>query len=155
MREECAEKFGNNFYDLSGLKYDRYTMNKYISSIILFLLSLSANAQYNKEKITSILTNDVERSWNVTGLNTDRSEKIFTFNKNGNVITDLKSGVKKTDKWILKSNDNIRWFISIGGNSYELIISYDKAGNQYIKLTHQEVDNKTSGYFEIKLTPVK
>ncbi len=123
--------------------------------IAFILLTLNTNAQYNKDKIVSILTNDSEKSWNVTGVNVERNEKVFTFRKNGIATTELKNGTKKSGKWSLKTNDNIRWFISIDALSYELIISYDKAGNQYIKLTHQEVDNKTSGYFEIRLTPVK
>ena len=55
----------------------------------------------------------------------------------------------------MKSADEIRWFLSIGNQTYEFIISYDKKGNEYIKLTHQAVDNKTSGYYEIKLNPIK
>jgi hypothetical protein len=122
---------------------------------LLMFFAVSASAQYNKDKLTSILTDDSQKTWNVAGINTNETEKTFTFLRSGAVITELKSNVKKTDKWSLMSSDNIRWFIVIAGKKYELIISYDKAGNQYIKLTQQDTSNKSSEYSEIRLTPVK
>jgi hypothetical protein len=121
--------------------------------IILFTGIYSASAQYNREKITGILTGNSEKLWNINGINVDRPERSALFNINGNAVIELSSGKKNNEKWTLMSADNIRWFISIGNNKYELIISYDKKGNQYIKLTHQE--NKTSDYYEIKLTSAK
>ncbi len=126
--------------------------------LILFCLLLGVlmcTAQYNKEKIQKLLTGDNEKSWGVSGINIDRPEKKFIFNKNNSVKVESTKGIIKNEKWSLKSADEIRWFLSIGNQTYEFIISYDKKGNEYIKLTHQAVDNKTSGYYEIKLNPIK
>ncbi len=126
--------------------------------LILFCLLLGVlmcTAQYNKEKIQKLLTGDNEKSWAVSGINIDRPEKKFIFNKNNSVKVESTKGIIKNEKWSLKSVDQIRWFLSIGNQTYEFIISYDKKGNEYIKLTHQAVDNKTSGYYEIKLNPIK
>ena len=127
--------------------------------ILILLLFLSAvfacEAQYNKEKIQKLLTGDNEKSWMVNGINIDRPEKKFIFNKNNSVKVESTKGLIKNEKWSLKSADEIRWFLSIGNQRYELIISYDKKGKEYIKLTHQAGDNKTSGYYEIKLNPIK
>lgn len=113
------------------------------------------HAQYNKDKISSLLTGDNEKSWSVTGINTERPEKKLSFNKNYTVQIELNNGIIKNEKWSLKTSDEIRWFLSIDNQMYELIISYDKKGNEYIKLTHQAVEDKTSGYYEIKLNPIK
>ncbi len=129
---------------------------KRIIVLLPFLFSLlMCYAQYNKEKIQKILTGDNEKSWTVSGINIDRPEKKFIFNKNNSVKVESTKGILKNEKWSLKSADEIRWFLSIGNQTYEFIISYDKKGNEYIKLTHQAVDNKTSGYYEIKLNPIK
>lgn len=129
---------------------------KRIIVLLPFLFSLlMCYAQYNKEKIQKILTGDNEKSWTVSGINIDRPEKKFIFNKNNSVKVESTKGIIKNEKWSLKSADEIRWFLSIGNQTYEFIISYDKKGNEYIKLTHQAVDNKTSGYYEIKLNPIK
>ena len=129
---------------------------KRIMILLLFLFAVFAcDAQYNKEKIQKLLTGDNEKSWIVSGINIDRPEKKFSFNKNNSVKVELTKGIIKNEKWSLASADQIRWFLSIGNQKYEFIISYDKKGNEYIKLTHQAVDNKTSGYYEIKLNPIK
>ena len=130
-----------------------------MKQILILLLCMSAvfacEAQYNKEKIQKLLTGDNEKSWMVNGINIDRPEKKFIFNKNNSVKVESTKGLIKNEKWSLKSADEIRWFLSIGNQRYELIISYDKKGKEYIKLTHQAGDNKTSGYYEIKLNPIK
>jgi hypothetical protein len=121
---------------------------------IVLLITLVAKGQYTKEKITGILTGGSEKTWQATGINTEISEKTFSFSKtNEFVLTKDDENIKK-DKWSLTSPDNIRWFLNAGGKKYEMIISYDKKGNQYIKLTHRE-DGKSSEYYEIKLTPAK
>lgn len=129
---------------------------KAIMIIVGLLLTLNVcNAQYSKEKISITLTGAKEKSWLVTGINTERPEKKINFNIDQTVITEDISGKKKNEKWSLSTKDNIRWFITIGSLNYELIISYNKNGSQYIKLTHLAADNKTSGYYEIKLTEIK
>lgn len=129
---------------------------KRIMILLPFLLVVfMCGAQYNKVKIQKLLSGDNEKSWTVSGINIDRPEKKFIFNKNYSVKVESTNGIIKNEKWSLKSTDEIRWFLSIGNQTYEFIISYDKKGNEYIKLTHQAVDNKTSGYYEIKLNPIK
>lgn len=128
------------------------------TTLILLGLILSVsviNAQYSKEKISITLTGSSEKSWSVSGINTERPEKKLTFNINETVISEDNKGKKQTEKWTISTKDNIRWFLLIGKQNYELIISYDKSGAQYIKLTHQSSDNKSSGYYEIKLTEIK
>lgn len=129
---------------------------KYIL-IILILLATNENcsAQYNKEKISEILTGENEKPWLVTGINIDSPEKQLTFNKNNSVKIEMKSGKTSNEKWSLRTEDEIRWFLSIGANSYELIISYDKKGKEYVKLTRRSGSSKASGYYELKLTPLK
>jgi len=130
-------------------------MKRLIVLQIFLVTAVLCQAQYSKEKITSTLTGDNVRSWSATGINTELTEKKFSFNKNNSVVIEYSKGTTKNDKWTLTSPDKIRWFLSIGNTTYELIISYDKKGNEYIKLTHQAGDNKTSGYYEIKLNAIK
>ncbi len=122
--------------------------------IICFLItgSMSCFSQYNKEKLTAILTSGNEKSWIVAGINSDRPEKKMTFTKNNSVKTEA-GNETKTENWSLKSTDDIRWFIQIGEENYELIVSYDKKGNEYLKLTHQSA--KKSENYQMKLNPVK
>jgi hypothetical protein len=122
--------------------------------IALLFPALGARAQYTREKIRDILTDKSEKTWSVTGINTERPEKAFTFRTDNSVTVEDLKGIKKPDKWKLHSTDDIRWFIDIGNVSYELIISYDKKGEQYVKLTHR-ADNRSSGYYEIRLTEAK
>jgi hypothetical protein len=129
-------------------------MRRIIIPLLLFI-AIHAQGQYNSEKIKEILAGKSQKSWAVTGLNIVRPEKSFTFKTDNTGVTEDNYGSRKPMKWSLKSTDNIRYFITIGNANYELIISYDKKGEQYIKLTHSTVDNKTSGYYEIKLTPIK
>ena len=130
-------------------------MKRILLLLSFFIGILMCHAQYNKDKISSLLTGDNEKSWSVTGINTERPEKKLSFNKNYTVQIELNNGIIKNEKWSLKTSDEIRWFLSIDNQMYELIISYDKKGNEYIKLTHQAVEDKTSGYYEIKLNPIK
>ncbi len=119
------------------------------ASILLF--SLSSHSQYTKEKLSNLITGKSEKAWSVAGINIERSEKKMTFNINNsvNVVSDKGSN---EEKWSLKSSDNIRWFIYIGDKQYELIVSYDKKGNEYLKFTHQ---SKGSDNYQMKLTPIK
>lgn len=128
---------------------------KSIKLLLLLLLPLVGSAQYTKEKLTKILTGGSEKSWNVSSVNVAAKEKMFSFNKNLSVVLQDISGTKRNDKWQLSTEDNIRWFIMIGKAKYELIVSYDKKGEEYIKLTHQSGTAKAAGDYEIKLTAVK
>lgn len=128
---------------------------KSIRILILLLLPLFVSAQYTKEKLATILTGGTEKSWNATSVNVEVKEKMFSFSKNLSVVVQNASGTKRNDKWLLSTIDNIRWFIMIGKEKYEMIVSYDKKGEEYIKLTHQSALMKPSGNYEIKLTPVK
>ena len=130
-------------------------MKRIMILLPILLAVFMCDAQYNKVKIQKLLSGDNEKSWAVSGINIERPEKKFIFNKNYSVKVESTKGIIKNEKWSLKSADEIRWFLSIGNQTYEFIISYDKKGNEYIKLTHQAVDNKTSGYYEIKLNPIK
>lgn len=134
-------------------------MKQILKQILLVLTFFTGiimcEAQYNKEKISKLLTGEIEKSWSVSGINAERPEKILSFNVNKSVKMEMNNGSIKNEKWSLKSTDNIRWFLSMGKEEYELIISYDKKGNEYIKLTHQSVNAKSSGYYEIKLNQIK
>ncbi len=126
---------------------------KYLPVILFLLVSASSTqAQYTKEKISNILSGDTEKSWSVNGINVSRPEKVFTFNKNNTVVIEETSGKIRKENWSISSNDNIRWFLKAGSITYELIISYDKKGQQFVKLTHGESANSASGYYEMKLT---
>lgn len=119
--------------------------------ILIGVLSLSfCRAQYTKDKLTQILTNGSEKLWMVKG-----SANTYSFNKNMTAQIKSDKAAIKTDKWILSSTDNIRWFIAMSGQRYELIISYDKAGKQYVKLNSQSGDSKASGYAETILYPIE
>jgi len=128
---------------------------KSIKFLLLLLLPLVSSAQYTKEKLTTILTGGTEKTWNVTSVNMAAKEKMFSFNKNLSVVVQDASGTKRNDKWLLSTTDNIRWFIMIGKEKYEMIVSYDKKGEEYIKLTHQSGTAKAAGDYEIKLTAAK
>jgi hypothetical protein len=108
------------------------------------------NAQYTKEKLRDLLCGSGQKTWIATGINTDRPEKTMTFKTPGGVVIEDQGGKTKTGNWTLQSADNIRWFIDIAGTKYELIVSYNKKGEQYIKLTHHENND-----YEIKLTQTK
>lgn len=126
---------------------------KYLPVILFLLVSASSTqAQYTKEKISSILTGESEKSWSANGINESRPEKVFTFNNNNTVSIEETSGKTHKENWIVSSSDNIRWFLKVGLTTYELIISYDKKGQQFIKLTHGLSANSASGYYEMKLT---
>jgi hypothetical protein len=122
---------------------------------VLLLYTIAANAQYNSQKIKDILTGGSQKSWTVTGINIERPERVFIFKTDLSGIIENNKGGKQNIKWSLRTNDNIRYFITIGKDNYELIVSYDKKGEQYIKLTHGGDNVKSSGYYEIKLTPLK
>lgn len=126
--------------------------------IILLLLLITeityCNAQYSREKLTEILTGGNVKTWTVKSPNAAHPEKSYTFNKNFSVQMAKDKGAPQTEKWSLASTDNIRWFISIGKQRYEIIVSYDKSGKQYVKLTSEAVD-KTSVYNETILFPSK
>lgn len=123
---------------------------KQILIIMIVLLKVSfCNAQYSKDKLTDILTGSSVKSWSIKG-----SAGTYAFNKNRTVEIKNDKGVAKSEKWSLSSADNIRWFISTNGHKYELIVSYDKSGKQYIKLNSQSGDSRASGYSEIVLYPI-
>lgn len=126
---------------------------KYLIVALSLVFSASfAQAQYTKEKISNILSGDTEKSWLANGINVSRPEKVFTFNNKSTVSIEETSGKTHKENWVVSSSDNIRWFLKVGLTTYELIISYDKKGQQFIKLTHGESANSASGYFEMKLT---
>src|SRR6185295_9725448 len=126
--------------------------------IFIFLLLVTnisfCYAQYNKEKLTEILTGGSTKTWTVKAMNAAPPKKSYTFNKDFSVNIGMDNGTPQAKKWALSTADNIRWFISIGNQKYELIVSYDKAGKQYVKLTNQAGD-KASVYSETILYPVK
>ena len=119
--------------------------------VFLFLIANISfcHAQYSKDKLTQILTDGSVKSW------TDKKTGVvYTFNKNMTAEIKSDKSAGKPGKWDLSSADNIRWFISINDQKYELIVSYDKAGKQYIKLNSQGGDSKASGYSETVLYPL-
>ena len=128
-------------------------MKKILFAFIIYCIP--AKAQYDKEKITSILTSGSSASWTVQGVNTVAEEKAYTFSTNGTcMVQPAGSGAKAYNaKWMLNSPDNIRWFIDIGDRKHELIISFDKKGQRYIKLTRRP-DRTRSVYYETLLYPV-
>ncbi len=130
---------------------------KQLLFIFLLCSSFTSKAQYTIEKLTNILTDGKTKSWSVKGTNIDLAEKVYTFNINGAIQIQKENPKPNTilSKWVLSTKDNIRWFIQIGDQLNELIISYDKAGKQYIKLTRQATDKKTSVYYESILQPLK
>ena len=129
---------------------------KRINILLLLLITkiTFCNAQYNREKLTDILTGGNIKTWTVKSAGAMHTEKSYAFNKNLSVQVAKDKGAVQTDKWTLTSADNIRWFISIGTQKYEIIVSYDKSGKQYVKLTSQTGD-KTSVYNETLLYPSK
>ncbi len=125
-----------------------------ILPLLLIIKITFCHAQYNHEKLTEILTGGNIKTWIVKNTNAAHSEKSYAFNKNFSVQVTKDKGAIQTEKWTLTSADNIRWFISIGKQKYELIVSYDKSGKQYVKLTSEGGD-KTSIYNETLLYPSK
>lgn len=123
--------------------------------ILLLLMSgvYNCNAQYNREKLISILT-DNEKVWTVKK-GSALGAKTFTFSKNFSSEVVKQNGKNATVKWTLSTLDNIRWFITIDNQKFELIVSYDKTGQQYLKLNLQPRDIKTSVYEETILYPTK
>lgn len=119
---------------------------------IIILIALAkitvCNAQYNKEKLSDILSGTSEKTWSVKG-----TFNTFTFNKNMTAVLKKDKSAALTEKWSLSSTDNIRWFILLGTQKYELIVSYDKSGKQYLKLNTMAGDSKVSGYSETILYP--
>jgi hypothetical protein len=125
--------------------------------IILLHLLLSAVSagygQYDKNKLMNIITSKV---WSVKGVTTERPEKAFTFSKDMTVQTNRDDGkggtISNKENWSLSTSDNIRWFINIAGQAYELIVSYAKDGTQYLKLSHKAAVNDS---YEMNLFPLK
>jgi len=113
-------------------------MKKNLLIILLLAATGAVYGQYDKNKLMNIITSKV---WSVKGVTSERPEKAFTFSKDMSVQVDKDDGkggtVSKKDSWSLSSTDNIRWFINIGGQSYEVIVSYAKNGTQYLKLAHK------------------
>ena len=113
---------------------------------VLILLFVSffklSNAQYNKEKLTTLLTGGSTKAWSVKSSNAAEAAKSYTFNINNTVAIANGKAAVQSDKWSLSSDDNIRWFIVLGKEKSEIIVSYDKGGKQYVKLTGQ-AGNKT------------
>lgn len=87
------------------------------------------------------------------------SEKTFAFNINGALIIEKDDGSGKIstskESWSLTTKDNIRWFLMIGSQEHEIIVSYEKNGSQYVKLTHQASGKNTSVYYEAILHSLK
>src|SRR5262245_47466442 len=102
--------------------------------LTLFLLCLvfqsTAMAQYDKEKLTTLL---VAHAWTVKS-NVPRPEKKMVFSRDHQVAVDRDNGkgvVSTThEKWGLSTEDEIRWFLTMGTQTYELIVSYTKSGSQ-------------------------
>lgn len=124
--------------------------------LLALLVSVSTGyAQYDKNKLIGILTDGSSKAWTVKGVNVERPEKKITFNINMTAQVEKDNGkggvATQAEKWAITTKDNIRWFINIGNQPYELIVSYAKNGSQYIKLTH------TAGgdAFEMNLYPLK
>ena len=125
-------------------------MTRALILIALLFAGISANAQYDKAKLTGIL---VANPWTVKS-NTDRPEKKMTFSRDQSVQVERadKGGVQSQKaSWNLSSPDNIRWFLNMGGASYEIIVSYTKTGSQYLKLTKPAGKDKITGYEEMNL----
>ena len=132
---------------------------KHILALLFLCCAFNTQAQYNKEKLTNILTNGNTKNWSVKGTNLERPEKTYEFNKNGNLTIGKDDGQGKiisvADKWLLTTKDNIRWFLQTGKEVNELIISFEKNGTQYLKLTHRGTGKNTSVYYETQLHAIK
>jgi hypothetical protein len=120
-------------------------MKRIVMLVLLIGSFVVANAQYSKEKITEILTGGNSKSWTVKSQG--HPEKTFVFNKN---MSAQMNGANT--KWSISSQDNIRWFTTVGSDSYETIVSYDKAGKQFVKLTRKG-DGKPGSNYELILYP--
>src|SRR6185436_7745203 len=111
---------------------------KRILVLLPFVLSVFfCQAQYSKEKLTDILTGGSTKAWSVKSTNISPADKSYSFSKNSTVAVTKAEGAAQNETWALNSADNIRWFITIGSQKHELIVSYDKAGAQFVKLTSQ------------------
>jgi len=125
--------------------------------MILLVQTTFSFAQYDKNKLTGILTEGSSKKWSVKGVNVQPPEKSVAFNINMSVLVEKDNGkgavTSQPDKWSITSADNIRWFMTIGKERYELIVSYAKNGTQYIKLIHGEAGG--TGSFELNLYPTK
>jgi hypothetical protein len=138
----------NIYFQELLLQINLSTMKQIFVFLILIANISFCHAQYSKDKLTQILTDGNVKSWTAK-----KTGVLYAFNKNMTVEIKNDVGTGKTGKWALSSADNIRWFISINDQKYELIVSYDKAGKQYIKLNSQGGDSKASGYSETVLYP--
>jgi len=128
-------------------------MKKMLFLFLFICGSLMGYSQYNKDKLSTLLTGGKEKVWIVSGINAERPEKKMTFDKSNSVKIEFSNGPMKSMRWSLNSSDDIRWFILIGDLNYELIVSYDKKGKEYIKLTLQSL--KGNDNYQMKLNPVK
>lgn len=127
---------------------------KFIVPLLLILPGLPSYAQFTKEKLSGILTNGSQRDWFVKSKSNSSSGMGYQFHSNNTVYLLNSPGKEAPQKWSLSSTDNIRWFITMGKIKNEIIVSYDKAGKQFIKLTNQ-TGNGSSSYNEIILYPSK
>lgn len=129
-------------------------MRQLLILILLLVKINSVNAQYSKNKLMTILTDNNSKSWLVKSGDAMEA-KSYTFNKSMTVEIVKNSDKKIINNWTLTTTDNIRWFVTVGNQKFELIVSYDKTGKQYLKLNHQPTDNKISVYEETILYPLK
>ena len=127
-------------------------MKNILLSFAFLLSCLMAYPQFTKVKLTHLLTSDNQKSWMIAGVNVDLLEKKMTFSNNNSVVIETENSKTTTAKWALSSPDNIRWFLQAGNQTYELIVSYNKKGEEYIKLKHP---SKGSDSYELKLTTIK
>jgi|GEM_PF-6448171 len=112
------------------------------------LLSSGAQAQYTKESISAIVTGGSSKSWIDNGTST-----VYTFSSNMKGEIKKATGSAQPVSWNLNTPDNLTWNLIISKESYELIISYNKEGTQYLKLVRYTGGNRVAGYKEIKLFP--
>ena len=126
-------------------------MRTYLAVLLLLLLHRSAQAQYDKAKLTALL---VSHPWSVQS-SVSRPEKKMVFSSDQQVLVDRDNGkgsvAQAREKWSLSTSDDIRWFLTIGTRTYELIVSYSKSGSQYLKLTHLSEKDRITGYYEMNL----
>src|SRR5450755_3062370 len=85
--------------------YLKTTIMKRAFILLLLLGNITFGyAQYNKEKITEILTGGSSKAWTAKGVNVERPEKGFTFNKDMTVQVQKgneKGGAVQSEKWSL------------------------------------------------------
>ena len=68
---------------------------KHILALLFLCFGFNTLAQYNKEKLTNILTNGNTKNWSVKGTNFERPEKTYEFNKNGTLNIGKNNGQGK------------------------------------------------------------